>query len=173
MNEILILYSSSDGHTQKICNKLAIDIEDKVAKASAFKITEAPELDKYDKIIIGASVRYGYHSKDVLNFINSNLQILEEKKSAFFSVNLTARKPNKNTPQTNPYVRTFLSKIKWNPDLVSVFAGKVNYPAYKFTDKMIIKFIMILTKGPTDTTQVIEYTDWEKVREFAREIIEL
>lgn len=173
MSEILILYSSSNGHTLKICKKLAKSIEDEGAKASTFDITKAPELSCYDKVIIGASIYYGRHSRDVYRFIEQNIDVLKEKKSAFFSVNLTARKPHRNTPQTNPYVKKFIRKIKWSPDLVSVFAGKVNYPAYKFTDKMMIQFIMFITKGPTDTSKVIEFTDWTKVRKFAHDFAKL
>ena len=51
-----------------------------------------------------------------------------------------------------------------------MFAGKVDYPNYGFFDKYIIKFIMFLTKGPTDTSQSYEFTDWLKVENFAKEL---
>ena len=51
-----------------------------------------------------------------------------------------------------------------------MFAGKVDYPNYKFFDKYIIKFIMFITKGPTDTSQSYEFTDWSKVDDFALEL---
>ena len=51
-----------------------------------------------------------------------------------------------------------------------MFAGKVNYPNYSFFDKYIIKFIMFITKGPTDTSRSFEFTDWSKVEDFAREL---
>ena len=53
---------------------------------------------------------------------------------------------------------------------ISVFAGKVDYPNYNFLNKIIIRFIMYITKGPTDTSQSYEFTDWDKVRKFAEEI---
>jgi menaquinone-dependent protoporphyrinogen oxidase len=94
-------------------------------------------------------------------------------KSAFFSVNVVARKPQKNTPSTNPYVKKFLNKTLWKPTKVAVFAGKVNYPSYKFLDKHIIRFIMWLTKGPTDISKSYEFTNWNDVTEFGKIIKEM
>jgi len=39
-------------------------------------------------------------------------------------------------------------------------------------DRNIIRFIMWLTKGPTDPNTKVEFTDWQKVDEFAQQIIE-
>ena len=88
----------------------------------------------------------------------------------FFSVNVVARKKEKNTPETNPYIKKFLKKTNWRPKKIEVFAGKVDYPKYNFFNKLVIKFIMFMTKGPTDTCQSYEFTDWEKVKEFSRNL---
>ena len=81
-----------------------------------------------------------------------------------------ARKPEKNSPATNPYLIKFLNNVKWKPKKLAVFAGKIEYPKYKLIDKYAIKFIMWITKGPTDTSQSYEFTDWEKVEAFARDL---
>ena len=88
----------------------------------------------------------------------------------FFSVNVVARKPKKNTPDSNPYIKKFLKISKWKPKKIGVFAGKVDYPNYNFFDKYIIKLIMFITSGPIDTSQSYEFTDWAKVEDFAKEI---
>ena len=85
-------------------------------------------------------------------------------------MNVVARKPEKNTPETNPYIQKFLKISKWRPDKIGVFAGKVDYPKYGFFDKHIIKFIMFITKGPTDTSRSFEFTDWSKVEDFSKEL---
>ena len=107
-----------------------------------------------ENIIIGASIRYGKHNKNLYKFISSNKETLEKKRSAFFSVNVVARKPEKNTPETNPYVQKFLKISNWKPDRLGVFAGKVDYPKYGFFDKHIIQLIMLITKGPTDLSLI-------------------
>tara|TARA_Y100001958_G_C21018534_1_gene395990 strand:+ start:203 stop:661 length:459 start_codon:yes stop_codon:yes gene_type:complete len=127
-------------------------------------------ISQFDKIIIGASIRYGRHNRKVLHFVKKNKNLLDLKKTAFFSVNVVARKLKKNSPATNPYVIKFLKKTNWKPKNVAVFAGKVDYPNYNFINKNIIRFIMMITKGPTDTSRSYEFTNWEEVKKFAKDI---
>ena len=170
----LIIYSSTDGQTKKICET----IKENLPSGNKFKLISLDEalyfnLEKCEKIIIGASIRYGRHNKKVLDFIIKNKNILDLKKTAFFSVNVVARKEEKSTPETNPYVLNFLKKTNWKPDKLSVFAGKVDYPNYNFFNKIVIRFIMMITKGPTDINNSYEFTNWENVRKFAKELEKL
>tara|TARA_B100000963_G_scaffold315277_1_gene294285 strand:- start:12650 stop:13177 length:528 start_codon:yes stop_codon:yes gene_type:complete len=171
MNGALIIYSSTDGHTKTICERISNFFKN-VSYVKTIPLEEAIELNltQFDKIIIGASIRYGRHSKSLYEFIKSNKDILDQKQNVFFSVNVVARKPEKNQPETNPYIKKFLKISDWIPKKIGVFAGRVDYPKYGFFDRYIIKFIMFITKGPTDTTQSYEFTDWAKVDDFAKEI---
>jgi|TARA_A100001388_G_scaffold251867_1_gene214008 menaquinone-dependent protoporphyrinogen oxidase len=168
MEKTLITYSTVDGQTKRISERLA-----KLATQSrvdVLPISNQINLDSYKTIIIGASIRYGKYRNEVFNFIENNIHTLNVKENAFFSVNVVARKPEKSAPETNPYLIKFLGKIKWKPKNLGVFAGKIEYPKYKFIDKYAIKFIMWLTKGPTDTSKTYEFTDWNKVGDFARDL---
>ena len=98
------------------------------------------------------------------------MNLLNQKKTAFFSVNVVARKPEKNSPNTNPYVIKFLRDTNWKPNKVEVFAGKVDYPNYNFINKNVIRFIMMMTKGPTDTKSSFEFTNWDNVEKFAKDL---
>ena len=167
----LIIYSSTDGQTKIICEKIK-NFSKNSESIKLISLEEAHDfnLQSYENIIIGASIRYGKHNKNLYKFISSNKETLEKKRSAFFSVNVVARKPEKNTPETNPYMKKFLKISNWKPDKLGVFAGKVDYPNYSFFDKYIILLIMFITKGPTDTSKSFEFTDWSKVEDFAREL---
>ena len=171
MSKFLIIYSTTDGHTKMICERIKNFLTDgNLVELLSLEDSKKVDLFNFEKIIIGASIRYGKHSKELYKFINLNKNILDQKKCAFFSVNVVARKPEKNTAETNPYINKFLKLSKWRPNKIKVFAGKVDYPNYNFFDKYIIKFIMFITKGPTDTSQSYEFTDWSKVDEFAKEL---
>ena len=171
MSSFLIIYSSSDGHTKIICERITNFLNDgNLVKLLSLEEAKKIDLSNFEKIIIGASIRYGKHSKELYEFINLNKNILDQKKSAFFSVNVVARKPEKNTPETNPYMQKFLKISNWKPDKLGVFAGKVDYPKYSFIDKLLIQLIMFITKGPTDTSKSYEFTDWSKVEDFSKEV---
>lgn len=166
----LIIYSTTDGQTKKICEA----IKNNSLKKNSYEVVSVDEafqkeIEKYDKIIIGASIRYGRHSPKVYRFIKNNKNILEKKRSAFFSVNVVARKQDKNTPDTNPYIRKFLKKSSWQPNKLGVFAGKIDYPSLGFINKNVIRFIMLITSGPTNTKNTYEFTDWQGVKKFIEE----
>ena len=170
MASILILYSTTDGHTLKICQHLQqlIAAQGHEVYLHGIDDAEPSRLDTYDKIVIGASIRYGKHQQSVYAFIERHGDLLSSRPNAFFSVNLVARKPGKNQPETNPYVKKFLRQIAWQPRHVAIFAGKLNYPIYSWLDRKVIQLIMFITKGPTDPGTVKEYTDWEAVNAFGR-----
>ncbi len=172
MAKILIIYSTTDGHTRSICERLQ-SIAANGNDVDLVAMAEQPDIDiaPYDKVVIGASIRYGKHKPEVFDFIKRNHAALEGKANALFSVNVVARKPEKNTPETNPYLQKFLQKIAWKPDNLAVFAGKIDYPRYGTFDRTMIRFIMWMGKGPTDPTQTFEFTDWDKVDEFGRRIV--
>ena len=172
MKNTLIVYSSIDGHTKKISSKIAEHLS-KSNNVDLASLLEAKTLSlkNYQQIIIGASIRYGNYRKDLFEFIEKNLDDLNEKENAFFSVNVVARKSEKNTAESNPYVNKFLKTTKWKPKNLDVFAGVVDYPVYNFFDKFMIKLIMWITSGPTDTKARFEFTDWERVKGFAEDLI--
>ena len=67
--KILVLYSSTDGHTVKICSY----ISKKLQQNHLVEMTKISNDDKinfsiYDFIIIGASIRYGTYRKIFLKF---------------------------------------------------------------------------------------------------------
>jgi len=170
MSKFLIIYSTTDGHTKIICERIKNFLNDEhIVELLSLEDSKKINLSDFEKIIIGASIRYGKHSRELYKFINLNKNILDQKKSAFFSVNVVARKSEKNTAETNPYINKFLKISKWRPNKISVFAGKVDYPNYNFFDKYIIKLIMFITNGPTDTSRSYEFTDWSKVDDFSIE----
>ncbi len=173
-NSLLFIYSSVDGQTLKICNALIKQLKVHHQDVDLFSIGNFHgNLNSYDKIVIGSSIRYGVHNKNIINFIKTHKDELESKNSVFFSVNLVARKLEKSEPDTNPYVVKFFKSIDWKPTFVEVFAGKIDYKKYTFFDRKMIQLIMWMTHGPTNKDAEIEYTNWEKVSAFGLKLIDL
>jgi menaquinone-dependent protoporphyrinogen oxidase len=175
MAKILIIFSTTDGHTRKICLRLQEVIENQGNQVTVISVDDVSgiDLNSYDKIVVGASIRYGKHSPKIYEFIKENMQILDAKSNAFFTVNVVARKAEKNTPETNPYLIKFLRQISWKPKKLAVFAGKIDYQKYSSLDRFMIRLIMWMTKGPTDPKANIEFTNWKQVEEFGQLVSEM
>lgn len=167
--KVLLLYTTHEKQTLKIMERIKNRLGHK-CDCDVIELLPDTKIDltPYQAVLLGSSIRYGFYSKIMKKFIDTHYQQLNQIKSGFFGVNMVARKPNKNTPETNLYTRKFLAKILWKPTIKAVFAGALYYPQYNWFDRNMIRFIMWLGKGDTDVSKpMIEYTDWSKVEEFA------
>ena len=172
MKKNLIVYSTTDGHTKSICSYIKFKLQEK-NDTKLVSINELGQLNltSFDMIIIGASIRYGKHRPELYQFINKNKKIINNKKNAFFTVNAIARKIEKNHPETNPYMIKFLELSKWQPLYLAVFAGKINYPKYNFLDKFLIRVIMWMTNGPTNTSCAHDFTNCDDIDQFCAQLM--
>ena len=173
---LLQIYTSREGQTARIMTCIADVLIQQGHSVDTHRLEANTKLEldvtRYDRVLIGGSIHYGQHEAFLADFIRDNQAGLAQVKTAFFSVNLTARKPEKNTAETNPYMVKFLAQLNWQPTLSHVFAGALLYSRYGFWDKQIIRFIMWLTKGNTDVHQDIDYTNWADVKPFAKRLCE-
>ncbi|HGM5491021.1 TPA: menaquinone-dependent protoporphyrinogen IX dehydrogenase [Serratia fonticola] len=166
----LILYSSRDGQTQSIAAYIANKLQETLScDVIDLQQADSIELGQYQQVLIGASIRYGHFNTALHRFVKQHAEQLNQMPSAFFAVNLTARKPEKRSPQTNAYTRKFLLSSPWQPKQCAVFAGALRYPRYRWFDRVMIRLIMKMTGGETDTSKEVEYTDWQQVDRFSQE----
>jgi menaquinone-dependent protoporphyrinogen oxidase len=171
----LILFSTRDGQTREIASYIASELKELGVESDVVNLHRNGDIDwsNYDRVVIGASIRYGHFHASVDAFVKKHQQALNAIPSAFFSVNLVARKPEKRSPQTNSYTRKFLLNSPWEPNHSAVFAGALRYPRYGWLDRVMIRLIMKMTGGETDTSKEVVYTDWQQVSRFAHEIVQL
>ena len=81
MKKTLIIYSTTDGQTKRICNRI-IDFSKRKSEITLCEIENAAQIDltQYRKIVIGASIRYGKHNPLVYEFVKVNRGKLEKRK---------------------------------------------------------------------------------------------
>lgn len=171
----LVLFSTRDGQTREIAAWLCSQLGEQGVDTTMVDLNRTENVDwqLYDRVVIGASIRYGHFHSSLDCFVKKHTAALQAIPSAFFAVNLVARKPEKRSPQTNSYTRKFLLRSPWHPDTCAVFAGALRYPRYGWLDRFMIRLIMKMTGGETDTSKEVVYTDWEQVSQFANEIARL
>ncbi len=176
-SDIHLLYATRDGQTRRIVERLA-DRWQKERVAYALHDLSKQRVDPHGwplpvTVAIVAPIRFGHHLPPIERFLRGHKSFLENQKLVLISVNLTARKAEKNEPETNPYYKKWVKKHRLKPSLGAVLAGKLDYSLYKTWEKWVIRFIMFLTGGPTHFDAVVDYTPWEKVDFLADEIATL
>ncbi len=174
MKNILIVYYSRKGHTAKMVRVIAESLKEQGHNPEIFPVSEAllegVDWDKYDFVLCGFPVIYGTYHPHVYEFVRNNCTRLDRKPNAMFNVTVVARTPFKATLEGNAYMQNFLKRSPWRPKDLKCFAGKIDYPNLNLFDKKCIQLIMKITKGPTDPTMCIDFTDWADVKRYAEHI---
>ena len=121
--------------------------------------------------VVAAVVMAGISRKETASGLYRTLR--DPPPLVLLSVNLTARKPGKDTAEGNAYLRQVdrppPASFRPRPG----HCRRLDYARYGWLDRQLIRFIMKLTGGPTDLTTSIEYTAWNVVDDVALRIAEL
>jgi len=177
MLNIPIVYASHDGHTRVIAEHLAQTLTDLGATPTITDLAKAsPEQETIENaaiVVVAAAIRYGHPLKPAEAFLKTNRSLLDKKPVVLLSINLTARKPGKDTAEGSVYVRKWIKRHNFTPALAAAIAGKLDYKRYGPFDKFMIRLIMKITGGPTHPDACVEFTDWAQVDRIAGEIIEI
>ncbi len=175
MHQVLIAYSTSEGHTLKVAQFIAEVIRERghlVDIADVSMLRDSHFCDGYDGVILGASIHAGKHQKSMVRFAQKHASTLKELSTAFFSVSLTSvTKDRGHRAQADQYVNEFFAEVGWIPDRVWFVAGAVAYLKYSVLKRLLIKQIVKREGGDTDTSRNYEYTDWNELRESVHEFL--
>lgn len=174
---IAVYYATHDGQARRIAEHICGRLSEGGALARPQNLALArpapQELAVAALIVLVAAVRYGKHLPEADQFLAAYRSLASPPPLALASVNLTARKPEKTTATGNAYLRKTIARHRLTPALAVAFAGRLDYRLYSWRDRQIIRFIMLLTGGPTDPDTRIEYTSWDAVDDFADRIAKL
>lgn len=172
-----IFVATRDGYSERIACALREGLsrkspETELVLLDAASISEKINIEAKGLVLV-AAVRYGKHLPETHVFLSRYARLINAPPLALASVNLVARKPGRQSAETNPYLRKLISQYDLTPAVATAFAGRLCYPQYSWRDRQIIRLIMFLTGGNADGRSTIEYTNWEQVGDFASSIAAL
>jgi menaquinone-dependent protoporphyrinogen oxidase len=172
-----LYYATHDGQARRIAERIAGRLAEKGIPASpqdlAANFPTPEKLAEARLVTIVSAVRYGRHLPEGRRLLSTFQTLRAPPPLAFLSVCLAARKPGRDTAAGNPYLRKAIARHRLAPALAVAVAGRLDYPRYGWLDRQMIRFIMTLTRGPTDPTTSIEFTAWNVVDDVALRIAEL
>lgn len=169
-----LYYATHDGQSRQIAERIALRLTESGSPTEALDLArhvpDHTELASADGVIIVAAVRYGHHLSLADRLLAACRNLPDSVPLAVVSVNLSARKPGRDTIEGNPYLAKWLKRRKISPAIAAAIAGSLDYPRYSWFDREMIRLIMRITGGPTDPSTQITYTDWDKVDALAARI---
>jgi len=172
-----LFYATRDGQSRRIAERIAKRLADDGIPALAHDLAGAApnqsRLTAARLVVVVAAVRYGLPLPEAEQFLASYRTLREPPPLVLLSVNLTARKPGKDTVEGNAYLRKSIKRHRLAPVLALAIAGRLDYSRYGWLDRQLIRFIMKLTGGPTDPATCIDYTPWSVVDDVALRIAAL
>lgn len=134
---ILIGYAGKTGTTEK-CAKL---LAEKIRSAKVVDLNkEIPDLNDYDVVVLGGSIRMGMLHKKVKQFIQTNYTVLKQKKTAYFICNGFPEQVERM------YQQNFSQDLIDSAICIDTFGGEINLAKQKGIDKLITKMVMKSTK---------------------------
>jgi menaquinone-dependent protoporphyrinogen oxidase len=169
MPQILVLYGTTERHTEKIATAIA---ETLIANGCVADLAEAGTRDPtpvhYSGVIVAASLHAGHYQKAVATWLDAHRSELASKPTAFVSVCLaTASKRAGAAAEVDAIISRFLAQVGWQPTVIKPVAGALLYTQYGFITRWIMRRIARKEGGDTDTSRDFVYTDWQDVRGFA------
>jgi len=175
--DMQLFYATRDGQSRRIAERIADRLAERGIAAPPHDLAAAlPAPQKLAEARLAAivvAVRYGRHLPEGEAFLAIYRALRAPPPLVLLSVNLTARKPGKDTAEGNVYLRKLIARRRLDPALALAIAGRLDYSRYGWLDRQAIRLIMKLTGGPTDLKTCREYTAWDGVDDVAGRIAEL
>jgi menaquinone-dependent protoporphyrinogen oxidase len=168
---ILVVYHSAEGQTARIADRLRAVLEEDGLDVTCLTTDAAPPPDGFDGVVVGDSIHAGEHSKQLTSYVTEHVERLNALPAALFQVSLTsADESPESAAEAGGLVAKLLDATGFDPDLVARFAGALAYTRYGWMKRRLMHQIMKRDGGETDTSRDHEYTDWDAVEGFARDV---
>ncbi|QZE14189.1 hypothetical protein K4L44_16950 [Halosquirtibacter laminarini] len=161
----LILYHTNYGFSYTVAEFVKQAISRSNLEVVICSIDQADLLDlfSYSYKYIISPIKYGNYAKKVLNFLKQYDHILSKTHCVIVSIDLVSRKNDRNSLENNKQVSKIWSKLNWTPTRLIIIPGELDYSKYNFIEKKMMKLLMYIMKGPTDSNTSEVYTNWKSL----------
>jgi menaquinone-dependent protoporphyrinogen oxidase len=169
--KILVAYHTVEGQTARIAERIASVLRTAGNGVDLAQVDEAPAPGAYDAVVAGGSIHAEHHSRALVHYLKEHAAVLNQMPTALFQVSLASTNPDEeHTATAQGWVHELLEKTGFEPDIVGLFAGALVYTQYGWFKRRVMRAIVKHEGGDTDMSHDYEYTDWEAVEHFARDV---
>lgn len=172
MTSALIAFASTHGHTKQVAARIARTLREAGLDVQEATIATEPDPLAHDLIVVAGSVHGGRYQKELVEWVREHHTTLETRASALVSVSLTSAEDTDEARETaERYVDELADETGWGPERVLLAAGALQYREYDFMTRLILRLNASSHHLSTDTHEDHDFTDWDAVERFARELI--
>jgi menaquinone-dependent protoporphyrinogen oxidase len=166
---VLIFYSTIEGHTRNIAKAIA-----RVAEESGHMVFLADAAQPgladpagYDAALLCAPIHMGKYPAPFVHFIEQWKASLTSVPTALVTVSLAILSKNENErKEAENFPRELEELTGWRADREHNAAGALKYLEYDFMRRWAMRYISGKEGGPTDTSKDYEMTDWAALEKF-------
>ena len=165
---ILIVYASTHGQTEKIAGRIAETMRAEHREVEFSEVTRVGALERgrCDMVVVAASLHRGHHQRDIVDWVKGNRVALAHLPTAFISVSLQAADDSdESRAQTQECIDAFVEETGWRPQRSEAVAGALQYREYDVFTRLLMRLLMRSKGLPTDTSHDYDYTDWDRVEQ--------
>lgn len=170
--KILIAYSSGYGTTKEVAQEIASILHDEFQLSVDLHPLDYHEnLQEYDAIIIGSSVRADQPLATTRDFFAAHRLELQQKKVALFLVCLTASTQQGKEKVKKDYISQILSRYQdIVPVSIEAFGGKVDFDRLNPVMQQLVQSVM--KQAGVNPDQSMDARNWLEIKEWARSLAE-
>lgn len=167
---VLVTYSSGYGSTKEVAEKIGAIFDEKGGvNVTIESIDAVTDIDSFDAVIVGSSVRADRPLANVRDFFARHNEELTTKSVALFAVCLAASSSEGRDKVKREYLSQITEKY---PDLKLIgkeaFGGKIDFE--KLNDVMRQLMKRVLEKTGIESEGTVDTRDWEFIEAWATDI---
>ena len=138
-----ILYFSKHGTTEKVANLIAERLGKNQTEVIDLKKVKNPDIQSFDRIILGCGIYAGKPSKSFQDFCTRNLTTFLSKKIGLFVCGMEISVEKQQQELLNAYHTDLLQ----HATAKSFLGGEFNFEKMNFAERLIIKRIANINKN--------------------------
>lgn len=167
VKEILVAYSSGYGATKEVAEEIAKVLAEQLeCNITTKSIHECDDINGYDAIVLGSSVRADKPLANARDFFSIHRHDLSRKKLALFVVSITASTPDGIEIAKRDYATQLHDRYPWlAPMSVAAFGGKVDFSKLNPVMQSLVRNVM-KEKGVGGNGS-FDARNWDDIREWA------
>jgi len=174
----LVIYGTRWGGTVAIAEKISESLKEESSSVDVFNSKKSPEsIACYDLVIVGSGIRADKWTKETMDFLEKNADVLKTKKTALFVSCQMADRTEIEVRESakTKYLQKVADQFGLKPVSFGFFGGFLDFNKSHglLVDVLIRVNRKSLRKNGLDTRKVHDTRDWGSIEVWAREVARL